>query len=452
MQETLKVGVGGVRGIVGESFTPQLAVEFAQAFGALVGPGLVVVGRDTRPSGVMIERAIVAGLQSVGCRPVLVGIVPTPTIMMKTAQLQARGGIAITASHNPVMWNALKFVEGTGLFLNEVRAEQLLDLYHQQDVPAVAESDIASVMVEDLAVREHWQKVLGYVDTRKIKKRKFRVAVDLCNGVGALHTVAFLHDYLGCTVFPLHDGPTGVFEREPEPLPKNLGALCRKVREMSCDLGFAQDPDGDRLAVVNEKGEPIGEDLTLALAVEAVLAQHGRGPVVVNLATSKCVEDVARRYDCPVERTKVGEINVVEAMLRLGAVVGGENIGGVIVPAIHPCRDSYIAMALVLERLALTGSAVSAFQTGLPKYALIKEKVPVLIEDVAVTLRQLRQHFSEYRINLLDGILVDFGTGWLHVRRSNTEPVLRITVEATSEKEARQWVAEVRGIIAKDPG
>ena len=449
MKEALKVGVSGVRGVVGDSFTPQLAASFAQAFGTFVGRGAVVVGRDTRPSGVMIEQAVVAGLQSVGCKPVLAGVVPTPTALMLTKQLGARGGIAITASHNPSPWNALKFIERTGLFLNETRAQELFDIYHQQDFPLVQESDIPAVTTEPHPTKGHFRAVLAYVDQALIRGKRFRVAVDCCNGVGALHSAPFLKESLGCEVFPVYDQPSGIFEREPEPLPENLHRLCETVVKNQCVLGFAQDPDGDRLAIVNEKGEPIGEDLTLAFAVQQVLSHHAKGPVAINLSTSKCVEFVARQYGCDVVRTKIGEVNVSEAMLKIGAVVGGENIGGVMIPAVHPCRDSYVGMAVILELLARTGKTVSELRAAIPQYFVIKEKIRIRGEQAPVILRALRREYVGEKVSLLDGVHIDFGESWVHVRRSNTEPVIRITAEALSQDKARRLAVEIHAKIEK---
>ncbi len=449
MKEALKVGVSGVRGVVGDSFTPQVAASFAQAFGTFVGHGAVVVGRDTRPSGAMAELAVVAGLQSVGCKPILAGVVPTPTVLVLTRELGARGGIMITASHNPSPWNALKFVDKTGLFLNPTRAEELFDVYHQQDFPLVPEGEIPAVAVESEPMESHFRKVLDYVDADAIRRRHFKVAVDCCNGVGALHSVPFLRDLLGCEVFPVYDKPTGAFEREPEPLPQNLQVLCRTVADRTCDVGFAQDPDGDRLAIVNERGRPIGEDLTLAFTVEQVLARHGKGTVVVNLSTSKSVDFVARKHGSEVVRTRIGEINVSETMVKMGAVAGGEGNGGVIVPAVHPCRDSYAGMALVLEMLAATGKTISELRAEIPQYFMVKDKIRIRADQAPDILRSLRRGYAGQKLNLLDGVFVDFGESWVHARRSNTEPVLRITAEAKTEDEARRLTEDVRAKIGK---
>ncbi len=447
MKETLKAGVSGVRGVVGDSFTPQLAAGFAQAFGAFAGQGPVLVRRDTRPSGFMIENAVVAGLQSVGCKPVLAGIVPTPTVLLLTRHLGCRGGIAITASHNPEEWNALKFADRNGLFLNAGRAQELFDIYHQQDFPLVAEADLPGLAREPYPMEPHFKAILQYVDHALIRGKHFKVAVDCCNGVGALHSPFLLHTLLGCEIVPIFDTPSGRFEREPEPLPEHLGALSAAVVREGCDVGFAQDPDGDRLSIVNEKGEPIGEDLTLALAVWQVLEKHEVGPVAINLSTSKAVEVVARQHGASVVRTRIGETHVAGTMLDIGAVVGGESNGGVIIPRIHPCRDSFAGMAVVLELMASSGKSMSALRAEIPKFTVVRDKVVVRPEQASVVLRGLRRHYAEQRLNFLDGIFVDFGDAWVHARRSNTEPVIRITAEAATLDQARSLAREVRTFI-----
>ncbi len=447
MKEVIKVGVSGVRGVVGASFTPQLAASFAQAFGTFVGEGAVIVGRDTRSTGPMIEHAVVAGLQSVGCKPVVVGVIPTPSLLYLVNEEGARGGIMITASHNSVEWNALKFIERRGLFLGSIHAEEFFDIYHQREFPLVGESAIPSAAIRQHAVEPHFDRVTSYVDASAIRDAGLRVAVDCCNGVGAVYTRAFLEERMGCTVFPLFDDPSGVFERDPEPLSEHLGALQDLVRERDCHVGFAQDPDGDRLAVLDETGRPIGEEITVALAVGAVLRHHGRGPVAANLSSGKRVEHVAHSFGVDVLWTKTGEIHVAEAMRDGGAVVGGEHTGGIIIPAIHPCRDSYGGMAVILELMALTGRTISELCSDIPRYCLIKDKIPVGTDQAPGILRNLRRTYAEYPMNTLDGLHIDFGDRWVHIRLSNTEPVLRIIAEAPSKGDCAALVTEVRARV-----
>jgi len=449
VQETLKVSVAGVRGIVGASMTPRVAASFAQAFGVFLGKGAVIVGRDTRPSGRMLERAVVAGLQSVGARPWMAGVAPTPSLLMAVPAAGARGGIAITASHNGAEWNALKFIDRDGLFLSPARMDELLDLYHQRDFPLTAEADLQAERPFEDAAKKHLARVLDYVDAERIRRRRFRVAVDACNGAGALYAEEFLSEGLGCETFLVHGAPTGLFEREPEPLPPYLGTLGHTVVEHRCDVGFAQDPDADRLAIVDEAGRPIGEDYTLAFVVAQVLSAHARGPVVINLAASRAVEEIARAAGAECVRTRIGEIYVSATMVRLGAVVGGENNGGVIVPAIHPCRDSFTGMALVLERMAATGKGIGELRAELPSYCVAKLKIELTATEAAAALRRLRRHYADAHPLLLDGVYLDFGESWVHVRRSMTEPVLRITAEARTEEAAAALAARFKDEITR---
>lgn len=433
MKDYLKAGISGVRGIVGESLTAQIATSFAQAFGIYLGRGVVLVGRDTRPSGAMIERAVIAGLESVGCQPLHVGILATPTILLLTARLRAAGAIAITASHNPAPWNALKFIQHGGLFLNARNAEELYDIYHQGDYACVPEPLLRTPETLDNPMETHIRTILDYVDTERIRSAKLTVAVDCCNGVGAVHSRPFL-ERLGCTVYSCLDSPSGRFEREPEPLPSNLGTLCNLVQDRRCDIGFAQDPDGDRLAIVNEKGQPIGEDLTVALCADQVLSHHKKGPLVVSLSTSKAVNDIGVKHGCAVFRTKIGEIHVCETILEKEGVAGGESNGGVIVPDVHPCRDSFLAMALILELLAYRSSKLSDIRAEIPVYAIAKEKVRIPGTQTSSILRTFRARYRSENPVMLDGVFVERGDHWFHVRASNTEPILRITVESTSQK------------------
>lgn len=441
----LKVGVAGVRGVVGASFTPQLAMSFAQAFGTYSGRGLIVVGRDTRPSGLMIQLAVVAGLQSVGCPVQLAGVVPTPTIMYLTRSLGAHGGIAITASHNDVEWNALKFIGRDGMFLRAEHAAELFDIYHQQEFHLVDEASIPRVRPVENPAKEHLDRIRSYVDVDAIRAKHIKVAVDACNGVGALFSREFLEG-LGCEVVTLHDLPTGVFERPPEPSPENLGKLGELVVRERCQVGFAQDPDGDRLAIVNEMGVPIGDDLTLAFAVRQVLSRHEPGLVVMNQPTSRCVEDVATALNSRVIRTRTGEIHVSAAMMEHQAVVG-ENSGGIIVPGIHPTRDSFVAMALVLELMAMESKTISALRAEIPTYTLIKKKIEIRPDLAPKVLRAIRHHFQGQPMSLLDGVFVEIGEKTLYVRRSNTEPVIRYFVEARNPAEAAELSSHVCALI-----
>lgn len=435
----LKVSVSGVRGVVGDSLTPQLIADFAAAFGEYVGGGRVIVGRDTRPSGPMFERAVVAGLLAVGCQPVLIGVAPTPTVQVMVGELHANGGIAITASHNPEEWNALKFIGSSGIFLNYAEAAELLDLYNQPDRHFVAEEEYRNARIVENAFDAQKKKIFSLLDLPAIAAAKLKVAVDCCNGAGALHSRKFLEE-LGCETVALFEETDG-FRRKPEPVPENLSALREAVVREKCDIGFAQDPDADRIVVVDAKGEPVGEQFSVVLAAEHVLSKTP-GPVVVNVQTTKAIADVAAKYGCPIHFTPVGEINVTTKMLAEGAVIGGEGgSGGVIWPAFHPCRDSYTGMALILEMMATRGHSLEQILSGIPKYYSAGCKVPCSSSQAVEVIRKLTTQYADLNPTTTDGLRLDWDDAWMLIRASNTEPFMRIFAEARSQEKAEELVA-----------
>ena len=437
----LKISVSGVRGIVGRSLTPALAAGFTAAFGEFVGGGKVVVGRDTRSSGVMIEYAVVASLLAAGCQPVLAGIVPTPTLQILVGRQQANGGIMISASHNPMEWNAMKFIGPDGVFLNEVESGQLLDLYNQPERRYAEETDYRQVRQLEDPFAPHQEKIFKNIDTAAIRACHFKVAVDCCNGASALYSRSFL-EALGCQVFAINDQPDGIFRRGPEPTPANLEELCQVVKAHGCAIGFAQDPDADRIGLVSNRGEPISEQYALVMAVDHLLSDKP-GRVVVNLQTTKAVEDVARSYGCETFYTRVGEINVTEKMLQCKAVIGGEgNSGGIIFPAVHPCRDSFTAMALMLEMLALGRDSVDNILASLPHYHSAGRKYDCAANQARLLIRELREKYADREPITLDGIRINWERGWVLIRASNTESVLRLNVEAATPAEVQQLLDE----------
>ncbi len=439
-QLSLKVGVSGVRGIVGESLTPQIVTAFAAAFGNYCGAGPILIGADTRPSREMMKQAAIAGLLSVGCTPVDVGIVPLPALMLHVRGAGAFGGICISASHNPMEWNALKFIGPDGIILRPNQAAELTDLYHQGVYSRVSAEDISEIRSDASTIAAHHAAILNRVDLDAIRSRRFKIAADCCNGAASLATPAFL-EKLGCQVFPLHTKLDEPFPRNPEPLPEHLGKLCDLVRESGADAGFAQDIDADRLAIVGETGEPLGEDCTVALAVYHRLRQKN-GPVVVNISTSRMVDDIAALHGCPVYRTRVGEIHVVERMLECRAVIGGEGNGGVILPDVHHCRDSFVAMALLLEALAFDRVPVSELRARIPRYAMVKDKLLCPPRDFAPSLRLLQNLYRGSTMDMTDGVKVLWPDRWIQARPSNTEPVIRLIAEAPTEPEARSLLME----------
>src|SRR5213593_3373464 len=463
MTDTLMVGVSGIRGIVGKDLTDEVVGRYARAFGrwAKARKPVVVVGRDARESGPAFERAVVDGLGSVGCAVVKVGLVPTPTVQLAVEHHAAGGGIAITASHNPIEWNALKFIGPDGIFLDGADGARVAKL--AADPSGSGKREAGNVTADPDAVARHLDAVLKLpaVDVEGIRARKFTVALDAVRGAGGPVMRALL-ERLGCEVAGINLETDGRFPRSPEPVPENLGGLSTLVKRAGAALGIAVDPDVDRLAIVDENGTAIGEDYTLAFAVRAVL--HGmrdagsgmRRVVVCNLSTSLVVEDAARDCGAEVVRTPVGEVHVARAILRLAADIGGEGNGGVMYPALHAGRDAPVAAALLLTLLARSGKRVSELVAAAPRYTIVKAKVErgagSREQGLTRVYAELQRRFPDARADTQDGLRLAWRDRWLHVRPSNTEPIIRLIAEAPSGAKggggAQELVDEARRICA----
>lgn len=446
----LMVSVSGVRGRVGEAMTPEVVARFAAAFGAYLGErsgrrARVVLGRDSRTSGPMLARAVSAALEGVGCDVVDVGLVPTPTVLMAVRHHGADGGIVVTASHNPVEWNALKLASSAGMFLDADEAAAMR-AHLERPVPWQAWDGLGTVTRDSQAAERHIQAILDlpYLDVEAIRARRFRVALECIRGAGAM-TLPPLLDALGCEVHGLNLEPDGRFPRKPEPVAENLGELEALVRETGADVGLATDPDADRLSLVDETGRAVGEDYTLALAARVVL-RHRKGPVVTNLSTSRVVEDAARDAGAPFHRAAVGEINVARRMQKEDAVIGGEGNGGVILPAIHHTRDAQVAAALVLQLLSETGRSLREIVEEAPRYAIVKDAVERPEGALEPAYARLSDELGADVTDRQDGLWLGWNeTGrWLHFRPSGTEPIVRMIAEAPTESEARSLVAAAR--------
>ncbi len=437
----LMVGVSGIRGIIGETLTPRVAMEFAQAYGTYLGGGRVALGRDTRPSGQMFAAAAAAGLLATGCRVTQLGVVMTPTIGHAIGSGDFDGGVMITASHNPSQWNGLKFLDERGLAPSPEIASRIAQI---QDAGAYGFERVAFAPVHEdhEAGRRHVDAVLAAVEVDTAPLRGLRVVLDSVNGAGCLVSPGML-EALGCEVIHINGEPTGRFAHTPEPIAENLTDLCEQVRRHEAAAGFAQDPDADRLAIVDETGRYVGEEYTLALATKSVLSRRP-GPVAANLSTSRMVDDIAREYGVEVVRTPVGEANVARGLIDHDCVIGGEGNGGVIDPRITLVRDSLSAMSLVLQLMARTGRRLSELVDGLPRYVMIKQKFECPRERAQAAADAIAQAFAGERIDRADGTRVDFAEGWVHARASNTEPIMRIIAEAGDERTARALIARVR--------
>jgi phosphomannomutase len=447
----LMISISGIRGIVGDGLTPQVIVNFAQAFGTYVGNGKVVVGRDSRVTGAMVKHAVLSGLLATGCDVIDIGLCPTPTVQMAVEHLKARGGIAITASHNPIEWNALKLIDSSGLFLDEAQGGKVLKFVEQNQFQNVAWDQVGKVELNDEAIDHHINSILklNLIEPEKIAVKKFKVVVDCVNGAGGTILPKLL-EKLACQVTFINEEPTGLFPRAPEPLPENLKDLCKKVKAVKADIGFAVDPDVDRLAIVSEKGEPLGEEYTLALAVNYVL-QKKRGTVVVNASVSKVIDDIAAKYDAEVTRTKVGEIFVSQKMKEVKAAIGGEGNGGVILPELHLGRDAPLGIALTLQQLALAGGTISELYSSLPQYFQSKNKIKLKDIDVSSVLDVIIEKHKKQKIDLTDGVKILWRNQWIQIRPSNTEPIIRIYSEARTVEQANalgfKFIKEIEKIV-----
>jgi phosphomannomutase len=446
----LKIGIGGVRGVVGDTFTPELAVAFAQAFGTYLGPGTLLVSRDTRASGPMVAAAVRAGLLSTGCAVVDLGICPTPSLQLAVPWLEARGGISITAGHNDAEWNALKFVRPDGLYLNALQAEELLDVYHQGEWEKARSDGIATEVAEADAIAHHLD-VLGRVfDIAAIRRRRPRVALDCCNGACVRLTPQWLES-IGCEVLAINDDADAPFPHSPEPRPRTMAQVSALVRAGRADVGFVHDADGERIGVVDERGRRLSEEFTLVLAAGAALARR-RGPVVTNVCTTSLVDRVAEAHGVPVVRTPVGQPNISAAILEHGAVVGGEGNGSVAVPEVQPSHDAAATMTLLLEHLARTGEPVSAQVDRLPALSIVKQVIAVDPRRIYSTLQSFRDRTDDApgaTVDETDGVRVDWADGWVHVRASGTESMVRVIAEAATQERARdlaEWARERLGV------
>jgi phosphomannomutase len=444
------ISVSGVRGRVGEALTPELVCAYAGAFGAWARAGgksrAVVVGRDSRVSGPLFHRVVIGALQAAGCDVIDVGLAPTPTIQLAVEHHHAAGGLAITASHNPIEWNALKFIGPNGLFLDAASGAAMRALL-ETGSPYVGWEDLGAVSLDGEAIARHIDAVLALpqIDVAGIQARQFRVALDCCHGAGGAIIPALL-ERLGCTGSAIGLATDGRFPRPPEPVADQLGELGALVRESKAQIGFATDPDVDRLALVDETGKAIGEDWTLALAARVVLARTP-GPVVTNLSTSRVLDDVAARAGSTVVRAPVGEVNVALAMQAAGAVIGGEGNGGVILPGLHMGRDAPAGVALLLQLLHDTGVPLSAIVREYPAYAIVKDKLTLPALPLADVYAALTSAFPDADRDTQDGLRLSWKDRWLHVRPSGTEPIVRAIAEAPTAAGANALVAKASELL-----
>ena len=441
----LIVSVSGIRGVVGKSLLPDVVCRFAAALGTYLGGGRVVVSRDGRPSGDALKHAVFAGLMTTGCTADDIGIAPTPTVGIAVRTLAAAGAIQITASHNPAPWNGLKMFGPDGAVLPAEKGAQVRGIFESGEFSYAAWDGIGGVGVPPDVLDDHARLVLDQVSAATIGSRGIRVFVDGNGGAGGPLASKLLAD-LGCEVIQHGCESNGVFAHEAEPTPAHLADVAPWVKQTQSAVGFALDPDADRLALMDENGDCISEELTLALAVKYRLRQVS-GPVVVNMSTSRVIEDLAKEQGCSFVRSAVGEANVVGMMRETNAVIGGEGNGGVIDPRVGWVRDPFIGMALILSLMAEDRKPLSQLVAELPRYAMLKTKVMVTPTQLLAGLGKLREHWPDAAMSTLDGLRLDGPDWWLHARASNTEPIVRVIAEAPTEQQAKELCDMAGGLL-----
>jgi phosphomannomutase len=440
--------ISGVRGLIDSHLSSEKIKAYARAFHTHIDQGLVFLGRDSRPSGEDLLNAFTEELIRLGRDVIICGIVPTPTVQFMVEKSEAAGGAIITASHNPIEWNGLKFVRSDGTFFNYKDCEDLFECVDRDDAlesasePGLFFPDQNSILKHSIHTIE-----LSCIDLNAIRNRKFKVVIDAVNGAGS-EALPLLFEHLGCEVISIHCEGNGEFKRGTEPLPENLGDLRKTVIKNEAHVGFAVDPDADRLAVVNEKGEALGEEYTLVLAAEGYIKnKQSKETFVTNLSTSLALEKMAELNNCTVERSAVGEINVVQKMIEVGSELGGEGNGGVILKEAHLGRDSLVGTAMVLNRMAQDNIPLSQIHAALPQFYIVKDKINLDAIEKDVFLEKAKFVFADAEVNTIDGVKFTWEDSWIHLRSSNTEPIMRIYAEGSSIRIAQGLVDKIKKTI-----
>lgn len=446
--KALKISIAGVRGIVGSGLSAEVAISFAQAFSTYLEGGAILLARDSRPSGPMLRSAVVAGLLACGSRVTDLGVVPSPSLQIYLQKLESGGAIAVAAGHNPEEWNALKFLRGDGIYLNALQGAELLEIYNHGEFRKARWNEIHPLELDQGALDYHRQRLLELFDVESIRKRSFKVAVDCCNGPCSLISPPLLEE-LGCEVIAMNHDMRRPFPRYPNPTPDNMSQLQALVKAAGADLGFAHDAEGERLGIVTEEGVSLRQEFTFALAVLIALAsertESGASPppvIVTNLSTSSMIDVLAEQAGATVQRTPIGQAHVAETARQAKALLAGEGSGQIILPRLHGGPDGLAAMAFILQHLARSGCQVSDLVKQLPRFHMVKENLPFPARLLYGRLQRFRvlaeREADGFQLDFSDGIKVCTPDGWVHVRASNTEWLLRIIAEAREEKRARE--------------
>jgi len=441
----LKIGISGVRGIVGDSMTPKLVMDFAAAFGTYVDSKPVLVGRDTRISSPMLHAACLASLLSTGCEVLDLGLCPTPVLQYQVRKSKAKGGISITAGHNDIKWNALAFINRDGTYLNPFQGAEVLDIYHLGKFKKVPTDGLGRVRDAEHYADEYFEGLRAFLDAEAIRKARLKVVIDACNGAGAnfLEPMACA---LGFELIPVNNEPNGFFPHDPEPRPRNAQQVVSIMKVVGADIGFLLNSDVSRISIVTETGESLSEEFTFPLVADEYLKDRC-GPVVTNFSTSRMIEDVARSRGCPLVRTKVGQSYVIHSLLHEEAVLAGEGSGGVAFAAFQPAFDGFLTMGFILGTMARQGKTISRLVGELPRYHIVKEKIYCPPARVHSIVSEVKKFFRRHEVDTSDGIRVEDKSGWVQVRASGTEPMIRIIAEDQLKNRARERADEVINFI-----
>jgi phosphomannomutase len=443
----LRINASGVRGIVGQTLTPELITDFACAFGTFVESGHVVIGRDTRPSGEMVKSSVVAGLLSTGCSVIDLGVCPSPILQFMVRELEASGAVAISAGHNDARWNALAFINSRGMLVDPYQGEEILDIYHSGEFAKKPWDSLGDLQKKGDFLPQYFDRLCRFLNVAAIREAKFKVIMDPCNGAAA-GCVDLFCESLGCQLIPINNEPTGVFPHDPEPRPRNASQIASIVKPIQADIGFLLSSDAGRVSIVTDIGETISEEYTFPLVLEHFLSGH-KGAVVSNLSTTKTVDDLCRRHECPIIHSQVGQSHALYTMFMEDAVIAGEGSGTVAVPAFQPAFDAFLAMGLILEMMALRGKKISELHRELPRYHIVKEKISCPPERVHNVIAEVRRRYRDRKPDLTDGVRVNRADGWIHIRASTTEPLIRVIAESSHERTARENADFAVSIISR---
>lgn len=445
MSNQLISSISGIRGVFGSGLNPEIIISYIKAFSKIIKGNKVIIGRDGRLTGKIISDLVTATFQYLGYEVMDIGIAPTPSVQLAIEVYCADGGVSISASHNPIEWNGLKFLSRTGMFLVQSEYESLMENYNSQDFNYKSWDKVGKYIQINEFSEQHIQKVLDlpFITLKKLKERKFKVVVDCVNASGS-EIIPNLLKKMGCEVIKINCDLNGIFPHTPEPLPQNLTELSAKVVETKADLGIAVDPDADRLVLICENGEPFGEEYTITQAIKFILSKK-KGNVVVNISTTKAVDDITKKYGGTIIKTPVGEINVAQKMKEVKAIIGGEGSGGVILPDVHLGRDSLVGIVITLQHLLEFSGSLSQLKKNLPEYHMSKDKVELKsLEEAKLILEKLIDKHKTDNINELDGLRIDYENSWVIIRKSNTEPIIRIYSEAKTIKEAQNISKKIK--------